>query len=40
MKLKELNEAIATIDDWNKDTIDIRQIEMADAALKVWPLIS
>lgn len=35
-----LNEAISSIDNWDKETIDIRQDEMADAALKVWPLLS
>lgn len=35
-----LNKAISAIERWDKDTIDIRQDELADAALKVWPLLS
>lgn len=35
-----LNKAISSIERWDKDTIDIRQDELADAALKVWPLLS
>ena len=36
----KLNIEICDIDVWDKDTIDIRQNEMADFALKVWPLMN
>jgi len=35
-KLK-LNEEIATMDNWDKDTINLRQIFMSELAVKVWP---
>lgn len=36
----KLNAAICQLSTWDKETIDIRQNEMADFALKVWPLMN